>query len=181
MVVHRFTKSLERRKKVGTVTVSTYDGRSTIKFGFWHKSWPKLANRLRSRGFSVEVLNHRNRIGLETNASPEMIFALVKPRRVGKVLPIVSVVAASLALASISPVKPSLVRPKQTVSNETCTSEWLLAEIAKEQSDPANTFQKRVQIGGVESGLVTCKGSKYSYTLDLGETKRVLRLVKLDA
>jgi hypothetical protein len=38
-----------------------------------------------------------------------------------------------------------------------------------------------IQTGGVESGEVICENRRYSYTLDLREAKRVLKLLELDS
>ena len=186
MALHVSTKLSPASQRFRAVRVVAAGRDCEVAFGFAFPSWPRLAFRLQQRGYRVETVLLKGRPALRTSACAEDIKALLSSRakrtRPQKLL-VITVGVVSIAcvmlfsLASRSqPVRQKLVekpnRCSEKVIDRALTSDELPSYLAHTQV---------LKIGGVVTGEIACDGQRYSYTLDQGKTKRVLKLQKLDS
>ncbi len=144
-----------------------------------------IAKRFVSLGFDAIPKLNGTSVELLTNASFEEAVSVVTGRRrasnsrpfllasvaLGTLLPLALVSAVSGSQAQT--VKP---RPKI----DQCSSQSISLALQSEAAKTSVNVEKEYVIGGVKVGSLTCNGARYSYALELNESKRVLKLEKLD-
>lgn len=150
-------------------------------------SWLTIAKRLTACGHTATATYLGSGIYLSTSASLEEVMTFLRGRKVRRsvsrkwlFLPGVAVVPM-LLLMNLS------VKPEATLMREPAT-EAILCNVDKikgwleaEASNPALILIHEVQVGGVKAGTLTCNSIAYSYSIELSEPRRVLKLEKLDS
>jgi hypothetical protein len=145
-----------------------------------------IAKRLTSLGFTVNPKVAGTRVHLHTNASVDEARSVVVGRRRGTRSKLVWM--GSLALTMISglvlvvlvsgsqvhTVKPSLML-------DHCSADTVALALQNESPKSHISVETALEVGGVRAGTLMCRGSRYSYALELNESKRVLKLEKLDS
>ena len=168
------------------VRIQSQADRSVLRFGSFSKSWPLIAKRFVSLGFDATPKLNGARVELLTNASFDEAVDVVsgrgRPSRPKRFL------LASVALGILSPLAlVSLVPGSQAQTVKTqpkidqCSAQNISLALQSDTVETNVDMEKKYVIGGVQVGTLTCKGARYSYALELNESKRVLKLEKLDS
>lgn len=156
-----------------------------ISFGGFTTGWLKFVKRLNVLGFSTVVSMNGGYAKVITNAGVETVKVLARICRsktpfLFLALIMVPLVALAVFHPEIKPVK-KVSKKMEVIAVDHCAtkliSEWLETGVG----DSSATLLESNSIGGVTSGLVECEGKRYSYTLELSEPKRVLKLDRLDS
>lgn len=186
MALHRITKTPEAKHRFREVRIVDVGNGCEIAFGLGFSSWPRLALRLQQRGHRVESALQKGRPVLGTTASAEDIKALQisrarrsRPRK----FVVIAVVAVSIAfLLSFSlATKAQPVQQKILEKPNRCSEKALDRALTRDEIPSYMVQTQALKSGGVETGEISCEANTYSYTLDRGKTKRVLKLQKLDS
>lgn len=185
MSAHSATKQHRNSKKIHGLRLVSSDDFTKVTFRFKSSLWVKLATRLRARGFSVSITNSKWRPVLVTSANFEEIELCLSSRVARRKLPRLaiysSVGAVALALAFVPLPKAEVTQQAKADIDVPCAPEKIKAALTGRKYFDHISVTPAIQIGGVESGEVTCEARRYSYTLDLKEAKRVLKLLELDS
>ena len=145
-----------------------------------------IAKRFISLGFDATPKLHGTRVELLTNASFDEAVSVVAGRRRGSSPK--RFLLASLALGILSPLalvslasgsQAKSVKPRPKI--EHCSLQSIALALQSAAAKTNVNVEKEYVIGGVKVGTLTCKGARYSYALELNESKRVLKLEKLDS
>jgi hypothetical protein len=185
MSQHRKSKTNLSPVSFGGLKVISHSESSEVSFQFRYKSWPKLATRLVQRGHSVRVILENRRLRLETSAGDDELRGLVASRastvRGKKALAIIPVLAllGFIAFSSMGDV-PQVAEAKKPKIVDHCEKSELVKYLELETRPPHITEIDSMIVGGIEIGKFSCNEQRYSYTLDLAKTKRVLKLQKLN-
>ena len=144
-----------------------------------------IAKRFVSLGFDAIPKLNGARVELLTNARfDEAVSVVAGRRRVSnsKRFLLASVVLGTLLpLALVSAVSGSqaqIVKPRLKIDQ--CSPQRISLALQSEVAKTHVNVGKEYVIGGVRVGSLTCNGARYSYALELNESKRVLKLEKLD-
>lgn len=185
MSTHTAIKEPMSSKRIQGLRLVRSDDFTKVTFGFRNTSWVKLAYRLRARGFSVSITNSRRRTALVTSANFNEIEMCLSSRAARRKLPraaIYSSVGTLMAALAFVPLPKAEVTQKAKAGIDVpCATEKIHAALTGRKFFDHISVTRAIQIGGVESGEVTCEDRRYSYTLDLKEAKRVLKLLELDS
>lgn len=93
-----------------------------------------------------------------------------------------STLGAVLVAVAFVPLPKSKDVPTTKVEMEVpCAFGKIKDELTGQKNFENISVMPSIQTGGVESGEVICENRRYSYTLDLKEAKRVLKLLELDS
>lgn len=173
-------------RRLRGVRIQSQADRSVLRFGSFSKGWPVIAKRFVSLGFDATPKLNGTRLELLTNASfDEAVSVVSGRRRVSNSRPflLASVVLGTLlllALASaVSGSQAKTVKPRPNIDQ--CSPQSISLALQSVAAKTHVNVDKEYVIGGVKVGTLTCKGSRYSYALELNESKRVLKLEKLDS
>lgn len=157
-----------------------------ILFGPLAKAWPLVWKRATLAGMRPEVLQGR-KPKLLIRASLDAFLELMKPRTQkrkaawSKFVPLVAGTAAILMAFTVplSATKPKAQPPLK--KTDLCSLTRLKQVVEGDAEAPDIEFTKAENFGGITSGVLTCKGVRYSYTLESKGLERVLKVGKLDS
>jgi hypothetical protein len=186
MALHVSTKLAPASQRFRAVRVVAVGRDCEVAFGFAFPSWPRLAFRLQQRGYRVETVFLKGRPALRTSASAEDIKALLSSRakrtRPLKLLVVTLCVVAIAFVMLFSPAsRPQPVQQKLVEKPNRCSEQVIDRALTSDELPSYLAHTQVLKIGGVVTGEIACDGQRYSYTLDQGKTKRVLKLQKLDS
>ncbi len=183
---HRRLSVKSKVQRFRWVKIHSHTDGCVLGFGYFSKGWPVIAKRLTSLGFTVNPKVAGTRVQLHTNASVHEARSVVVGRRRASRPKIVWIGSLALtmtsglvlaALASGSQVHA--VRPSLKLDH--CSAETVALALQNESPKSHISVETALEVGGVRAGTLTCEGSRYSYALELNESKRVLKLEKLDS
>jgi hypothetical protein len=145
-----------------------------------------IAKRLTSLGFTVNPKVAGTRVQLQTNASVDEARSVVVGRRRASRPKIVWIGSFALTMISglvlIGLVSGSQVHTvKPNLKLDHCSADTVALALQNESSKSHISVETAFEVGGVRAGTLMCEGSRYSYALELKESKRVLKLEKLDS
>lgn len=186
MALHVFARLTPASQRFKAVRVLAVGRDCEVAFGLAFPSWPRLAFRLQQRGYRVETVVQKGRPALRTSASAEDIKALLSSRakrtRPQKLLVItVGVVAIALVMLFSLASRSQPVQQKILEEPNRCSEQVIDRALTSDELPSYLAHTQVLKIGGVVTGEIACDGQRYSYTLDQGKTKRVLKLQKLDS
>ena len=187
MGIRAFESSTSKPITFGSFRLSTNQGDITIRLKAKAVPWPVTASRLDKAGLLKSIQVCGNEVQLNSAADEEQVKQLLaghrksrKPKLRYLFVPLVPI----LVIASLLPLGHSmkgaaehLSGVKQECSDEVI-SKWLEGGI---QNVKQLSLISTTVLGGVTSGTLQCKDSRYSYTLGSKEPKRVLNLKRLDS
>lgn len=158
-----------------------------ICFGHLGMSWPILARKLEGYGVLDGIEFQAGEITLRTSAQMPFLKALVQGHGKKSGLPKFILAATAIPVIVTASMVPLGVESEQTKVVEKISpvnpcgdsqlTNWLEGNGDADYIIPIETSV----LGGVTVGILECSGSRYSYTLGSGDTKRVLKLQKLDS
>lgn len=185
MSAHSAIKEHRNSKRIHGLRLVMSDDFTKVTFGFKSSLWVKLATKLRARGFSVLITNSKWRPVLVTSATFKEIELCLSSRVARRKLPRLAIYSSvgtvALALAFVPLPKAEVTQKPKAGIDVPCATEKIKAALSGRKYFEQISVTPAIQIGGVESGVVTCEDHRYSYTLDLKEVKRVLKLLELDS
>jgi hypothetical protein len=185
MSSHAAIKKSIRVARFSGVIVSQLADSVEVRFRPWLKNYMKLASKLRVRGFKVSIVSSRGTPKLITNASVEDIRSSLGSRALRRKFPKIAIISAvgvvALALVSIPFPKPAMPQKTPIAKADKCQIELLKEILVGSKTSNSVIIHQTIELGGVESGLLSCDEHRYRYTLDLNEAKRVLNLTELDS
>lgn len=185
MVRHKIAKPAVEQTKIGSMVLRSSGDLVEIQFGAFYPNWLILARRLEVRGFSVDVSLVKRRTLLMTSANIAQISAVssrkLKRKLKSRWIVLIPTLLVAVVMATVSTPSAKPIGKPGPVQEVPCSKERIIAFLEGKELSENISIDHSVFLGGVRSGKLLCKSSKYSYTLDLGETKRVLKLVKLDS
>ncbi|MEY2694637.1 MAG: hypothetical protein RL142_985 [Actinomycetota bacterium] len=158
-----------------------------IHFGPLAKAWPLVWKRATLAGMTPEVLTLK-RPTLLIHAELHSFLELLKPRaqkqksRWPKQVSLLAGVAV-IVISFIFPIKATQTKTthQPTVKADTCALARLKQVVSGDTEAPDIEFNKAESFGGITSGVLTCKGVRYKYTLESKGLERVLKVGKLDS
>jgi hypothetical protein len=158
-----------------------------IIFGPLAKAWPLVWKRAKLAGMTPEVIELK-KPALLIHAELPSFLELLKPRaqkhksRWPKLASLLSG-AAVVIIAFTVPLKATQTKAthQPTVKADTCSLARLKQAVSGDTQAPDIEFSKAESFGGVTSGVLTCKGGRYRYTLESKGLERVLKVGKLDS
>lgn len=183
------TNEIKGTKPVRFAGLRLFESDEFIGISFDHLGtpWPILARKLEGHGVLAGIEFQGGKITLRTSAQMPFLRALVqghgKKPRLPKFLlaatAIPVVVIASMVPLGVESEKTTVVEKISPVNpcNVSQLTNWLEGKGDGAHISPLETSV----LGGVTVGILECSGSRYSYTLGSGDTKRVLKLQKLDS
>jgi len=186
MALHRTTRLSPASHRFREVRVVAVGGDCEVVFGLAFSSWPRLALRLQQRGHRVESALQKGRPVLRTTANAEDIKALLisrakRTRPLKLLVNTVGVVSIALVMLFSLASRPQPVQQKILEEPSRCSEKVLDRALTSDELPSYMVKTQALKIGGVETGEISCDANRYSYTLDRGKTKRVLKLQKLDS
>ena len=158
-----------------------------ISFGDLGTPWPILARKLAGHGVLAGIEFQAGKITLRTSAQMPFLRALVQGHGKKSRVPKFLLAATAIPVVVSASMVPLGVKSEQTIAVEKISpvnpcdvsqlTKWLEGKGDGAHISPIETSV----LGGVTVGILECSGSRYSYTLGSGDTKRVLKLQKLDS
>jgi hypothetical protein len=151
------------------------------------KAWPQLVKKFEVADIKVEVALKGKSTVISVFASEAELRTVIEGHASSKSFTrswfVIPIFASLMALLFIPLGTPKSEQPKKQVvespKNE-CSNSNIIRYL--EMGETSNVIQP-IQIsflGGITAGTIECKGSRYSYTLESKEPKRVLNLNRLD-
>lgn len=157
-----------------------------IHFGPLAKAWPLVWKRATLAGMTPEVITLK-RPTLLIHAELLSFLELMKPRtqkhksRWPKLAPLLAG-AAVVVIAFTVPIKATQTKTHQpAVKADTCSLARLKQVVSGDAQASDIEFSTAENFGGITSGVLTCKGGRYRYTLESKGLERVLKVGKLDS
>jgi hypothetical protein len=185
MALHQKPEPTSKVFRIKGSKVTRLDGVTTVEFGPFATNWPKFARKVEALGFPVQVSKSANRVVIECRAEMKLVQEILKGHRRGRknLLPIFAMVA-TVAIGMLANIRLGEsevnVKPKTASTPNICSpqsiEDWL---VSGKQNDSISLMQSN-SLGGVTVGVLSCSEHRYSYTLELKEPKRVLKLETLD-
>ena len=157
-----------------------------VTFGPFAKAWPLVWKRATLAGMRPEVRQGK-KPKLLIQTSLQAFLELMKPRTQkrkaswSKTVSLIAGVAVIVIAFSLPMKAPQTRTQKPTVKADSCSLARLNKVVAGDIEAPDIEFTKAESFGGVTSGVLTCKGARYSYTLESKGLERVLKVGKLDS
>ena len=156
-----------------------------ILFGPLAKAWPLVWKRATLAGMTTEVLQLK-KPKLLIHTDLHSFLELMKPRtqkQKSKWPKRVSLLAgvAVVVIAFLVPIKANQTRTNQPLEKaDNCSLVRLKQVVSGDTEAPNIEFSKAECFGGITSGVLTCAGARYKYTLESKGLERVLKVGKLD-
>lgn len=182
MTNHRLKLQHLRTSQIG-VRLTTFDDHTEISFGGLAGGWLKSLKRLEALGYEASVSLTGRTAKIRTNASITTIQEVLKRYRskrsllVWLLLPMpVLGLLGFIPTHHVTKKAPIKIVPVLDLCSKQSLESWL---ISGSGDTPAKLLESS-SMGGVTAGLIECNGERYSYTLELKEPKRVLKLERLD-
>jgi hypothetical protein len=187
MGIRAYETNASKPISFGNFRLFTDMGETTIRLKSKAVAWPVTASKLDKVGLLKSIQFSGNEVQLSSAADEDQVKRLLTGHRKSRKLRLryllVPVIPA-VVTASLVPLGPAqnvatehLSLAKQECSDELITK-WL--EGNDQKASHLNLISTTV-LGGVTSGTLQCKDSRYSYTLGSKEPKRVLNLKRLDS
>jgi hypothetical protein len=169
----------------GLVIRATQNGLK-ISFGPFARPWPLIWKRAALAGMRPEVLQH-NKPKLLIQTSVDGFLELLEPRtqkrktaRSKFVPPLAGLAVILIAFTMpLHAAKPKAPSPQK--KSDSCSLTRLKQVLAGDAEVSEIEFTKAENFGGITSGVLTCKGARYSYTLESKGLERVLKVGKLNS
>lgn len=157
-----------------------------VSFGPFAKPWPLVWKRVALAGLQPTLIEAK-KPKLSVEAELESFLELLKPRAArrkvkwSQAVPILAgltVILAAVALPT-GHTKPAL--KKLATETNPCSLSRLKQVVTGDIEAPDIEFTKAESFGGITSGVLTCAGARYKYTLESKGLERVLLVGKLDS
>lgn len=152
-----------------------------VKVGRFSKPWPILVNRAELLGLQPEVVIQGRRASLKLTSEANNLRVSHRAKRKTPKLMFGFLIAIALGGAFIPLPASSAEFTKIKTPIDECSENQLQGYFTKPNQATKFTLVNRIDIGGVASGEVICKGSKYKYVLETVSPEHVLSLQKLDS
>ena len=158
-----------------------------ITFSTFQPVWTKLSQRLSDFGFEVIPELVGKRVRLVTNATPNQIRGFLEghtDKKSSSTRALLFAIPSLIILAGcVTMVSPTAETKAETraLPIERCTLTRLTKWLEANEKVAGIEITDELGLGGVISGTLTCDEARYSYTLELSEPKRVIKLLKLDS
>lgn len=183
MTSHRLKLQRLRTNRLG-VHLTSFGDHAEITFGFLAGGWLKSVKRLEALGYEAAVSLTGRTAKVKTNATIKTIQEVLKGYRSKKMLLVWFLAPISaLGLLAFKPVyhvtKKATHKAVQVI--DFCSTQSLESWLISGSGDTTAELLESSSMGGVTAGLLECNGKRYSYTLELKEPKRVLKLERLDS
>lgn len=185
MGVHSKTKIKQRRVWIRGMLVREYPQHLQVSFSPFGSPWPVVLKRLRTAGLTVAAGMERKPV-LRVDTDLDKLVEILQPRAKrsahGMKLALSITAGFTVLLAALNlpiPLEKTETKIKPNVVDE-CSLAKLRQVIEGVASPSVVEFQESNSFGGVTLGIVSCKGARYSYTLESKGDERVLKVQKLD-
>ncbi len=186
MGVHTATRQFTKRVFRYGMTIRATRDSLEIAFGTTAKAWPLIWKRATLAGLKTTILA-KKKPKLLIQSELDSFLELIEPRALrlkrkwSKLMPLLagsSVIVLALAVPLSQP-PPRVQKPDPKAGS--CSLTRLKQVVSGDLEAPEIQFSSAQAFGGITSGVMTCKGARYRYTLESKGLERVLKVGKLDS
>lgn len=187
MARHKISEEKLSRVRIGLYQLLQQNDCIVIRFSRLSKPWPLVWRRLERAGFAPVIRYAKRRIEISlAGTSLDAVLPILQARKsvsrfrrpLVLVLPI-SALAMGLLFVPLGQVGVQ-VKPAVNVESP-CSESKLRNSLIGEGEGSDVQIENSIDLGGITTGKLVCRGVQYKYALESKGSERVLKVSKLDS